>query len=75
MEDVGICYVHFVYFAAKWYILWPFGTFCGHLVYFSRFGMLGAKKNLATLNNSQLFRSICFTSIFLAGVAIFSNKD
>jgi hypothetical protein len=25
-------------------ILWPFGTFCGHLVYFSRFG-----KNLATL--------------------------
>jgi hypothetical protein len=33
MEDLFID----VYFTAKWYILWPF---CGHLVYFSRFGML-----------------------------------
>jgi hypothetical protein len=23
-----------VYFIAIWYILWPFGIFCGHLVYF-----------------------------------------
>jgi hypothetical protein len=23
---------------AIWYILWPFGIFFGHLVYFSRFG-------------------------------------
>jgi hypothetical protein len=23
-----------------WYILWPFGTFYGYLVYFSRFGIL-----------------------------------
>jgi hypothetical protein len=22
-----------------WYILWSFGIFCGHLVYFSPFGM------------------------------------
>jgi hypothetical protein len=27
-------YGQFVYFTAKWYILWPFGTFCGHLVHF-----------------------------------------
>jgi hypothetical protein len=24
----------FVVFMALWYILWPFGKFCGHLVYF-----------------------------------------
>jgi hypothetical protein len=23
-----------VYFVAVWYILWPFGIFCGHLAYF-----------------------------------------
>jgi hypothetical protein len=40
MEDVGILNVHFVYFTASWYILWPFDTLGGHLVYFSRFGML-----------------------------------
>jgi hypothetical protein len=33
----------------KVYILWQFGTFCAHLVYFSRFGMLYRKKILATL--------------------------
>jgi hypothetical protein len=27
-------YYHFFNFTAKWYILWPFGTFCGHLVIF-----------------------------------------
>jgi hypothetical protein len=40
MEDVGILNCRFVYFTAKWFILWPFGTFSGHLVYFFRFGML-----------------------------------
>jgi hypothetical protein len=44
MEEVSIVYGRTVYFTAKWYILWPFGTLCGHLVYFSRFG-----KNLAAL--------------------------
>jgi hypothetical protein len=24
---------HLVYFVDIWYILWPFGTFCGQLVY------------------------------------------
>jgi hypothetical protein len=37
-----------------WSILWPFGIFCGHLVYFMVFGIFSpvlvccAKKNLAT---------------------------
>jgi hypothetical protein len=37
MEDVGICYGHLVYFTANWYILRPFGIFCGNLVYFPQF--------------------------------------
>jgi hypothetical protein len=38
-------YVLFVYFAAKWYILCPFGTFSGRLVYFSRVGILYREKS------------------------------
>jgi hypothetical protein len=29
---------------AIWYNLWPFGIVCGHLLYFSQFGMFGPKK-------------------------------
>jgi hypothetical protein len=50
--DVGIRYGNFIHFTAKLYILWPFGTFCGHLVYFVviwyillRFGMLYREKS------------------------------
>jgi hypothetical protein len=32
------------YFADIWYNLWPFVIVCGHLVYFSHFGMFGARK-------------------------------
>jgi hypothetical protein len=46
MEDVGLYYDHLVYYTAIRKILWPFGIFCGRLVYFmvnwcilSRFGM------------------------------------
>jgi hypothetical protein len=35
-----IFYGHLVYFMAVWYILWPFGIFCGRLVHFFLFGML-----------------------------------
>jgi hypothetical protein len=28
-----------------WYILWPFGLFYGHLVHFSRFGLLQQEKS------------------------------
>jgi hypothetical protein len=37
MGDVGIFYVHLVYFAAIGNILLPFGICCGHLVYFPPF--------------------------------------
>jgi hypothetical protein len=32
-------------FPAIWYILWHFGIFCGHLVYFPRFGILYYEKS------------------------------
>jgi hypothetical protein len=44
MENVGIFYGHLEYFTAIWYNLWPFGIFCGNLVYFLRFGMFGPRK-------------------------------
>jgi hypothetical protein len=51
MEDTGICRGHLDNFTAIWYILKHFGIFCGHVVYFPRFGMyiLHTTKNLATL--------------------------
>jgi hypothetical protein len=38
LEYGGIFYGHFIYFTAKWYILLPFGAFCGHLVILLSFG-------------------------------------
>jgi hypothetical protein len=35
MENLGLFYDHLVYFTAIGNILWPFGIFCRHLVYFS----------------------------------------
>jgi hypothetical protein len=43
--DVGILYGHFVYFTAKWYMLWPFG---GLLVFFPVL-VSCTEKNLATV--------------------------
>jgi hypothetical protein len=40
MEDVGIFMTILPFLRPARYILGPFGTICGHLVYFSRFGML-----------------------------------
>jgi hypothetical protein len=39
IENVGISYDDLEYFMAVWYSLWPFGIVCGHLIYFSHFGM------------------------------------
>jgi hypothetical protein len=57
MEDVAIFYVHFVFFTALWYILWPFRIIYGHLVYyFSRSGMLYQEKSGSPeLNPLHLF--------------------
>jgi hypothetical protein len=38
MENVGLFYVHLVYFMSIWSILCPFGLFYGHLVYFTAIG-------------------------------------
>jgi hypothetical protein len=45
MENLGTFYDHLVYFTAIVSILWPFGIFCGHLVYFPRFGILYQEKS------------------------------
>jgi hypothetical protein len=37
MEDVVMLFVHLVYCVAIWYILWPFGSFYGYLVYLFQF--------------------------------------
>jgi hypothetical protein len=54
-----------VYFMAILSILWPFGIFCGHLVYFmviwnifSQFGMLYQEKSGNPAQNSYLVRNI-----------------
>jgi hypothetical protein len=44
MENVVIFYDHLVFFTAIWHNVWPFGIVCGHLVYFSLFGMFGPRK-------------------------------
>jgi hypothetical protein len=40
------------FFAATWYILWPFGIFYGYLVHFAPFWSV-VPKNLATLVSRQ----------------------
>jgi hypothetical protein len=44
MVIVGIFYDHLKYFMAILYNLWPFGIVCGHLLYFSQFGMFRSRK-------------------------------
>jgi hypothetical protein len=44
MKNVCIFYDHLEYFMAIRYNLWLFGIVCGHLVYFSHFGMFGPRK-------------------------------
>jgi hypothetical protein len=45
MEDVGIFYVHLVYFTSIQYILWTLGIFCVNLVHLSPFGILYQEKS------------------------------
>jgi hypothetical protein len=37
LENVALFHEHLEYFTEIWEMLWPFGTFCGDLVHFSRF--------------------------------------
>jgi hypothetical protein len=45
MENLVIFFDHLVYYMAIGNILWPFGIFCGNLVYFPRFGILEQEKS------------------------------
>jgi hypothetical protein len=45
MENLGILYDHLVYIMVIGIILWPFGIFCGNLVFFPRFGFLEQEKS------------------------------
>jgi hypothetical protein len=45
IEEVGIFYRHLVYFTPHWNILWPFGIFCGKLVYIYLFWYIAPKKS------------------------------
>jgi hypothetical protein len=67
MENLGIFYDHLVYLTAIKNILWPFGTFCGHLVHFVAIWYIFpilvfcTKTNLATLRMyTYPFLSKCF---------------
>jgi hypothetical protein len=44
MEDVVEFFCHLANFPAVWYILWPFGIVCGHLVYFPPFLYVAPRK-------------------------------
>jgi hypothetical protein len=62
MDNVGIFYSLLVCFAVIWYILWPFGLFCGPLINFMVkwyiFSVLvrWTKENLATLPQCENWR-------------------
>jgi hypothetical protein len=53
MENLGTFYYHSVYFTAIGNISWPFGIFCGHLVFFPRFGILYREKSGNPVPNSR----------------------
>jgi hypothetical protein len=55
MENVGILYEHMEYFTAICYHLWPFDIVCGHLEYFSQFGMFGPRNIWQTLIHIQFY--------------------
>jgi hypothetical protein len=75
MENVGKFYSHLEYFMAIWNILWPFGKYfmaiwhnvwqfgivCGHLVYFSHFGMFVPRKIWQPCSSVRLFSRHCLS--------------
>jgi hypothetical protein len=48
MENVDIFYDHSEYFTEIWDNVWPFGTFCVHLVHYLPVLVQCSKKNLAS---------------------------
>jgi hypothetical protein len=64
MENLGIFFDHLVYFTAIGNILWPFGIFCGNLVYFSPFWYFGPRKIWHTWSRANQIKSISGKSHF-----------
>jgi hypothetical protein len=65
MVNVRIFYDHLEYFMAILYIFCLFGIVCGHLFYFSQFGMFGPRKiwqpcseRLYTTSNCEKGRNV-----------------
>jgi hypothetical protein len=63
MENFGVCYGHLEYLTAIWNSLWPFRTFCGHLIYFFAFWFFVPRKIwqpcLKLSNEVTLLYDIC----------------
>jgi hypothetical protein len=60
MENLGKFYYYLVYLTAIGNSLWPFGIFCGNLVYFPRFGILDKEKSgNPALQRGRRLRQIC----------------
>jgi hypothetical protein len=55
-----------VYFMTIWNILWPFGIECGHLVYFSSFGMFDPRKIWQTWPLYLYVGTYNYTNLFTA---------
>jgi hypothetical protein len=58
MENIGIIYDHLVYFTAIGNILFPFGIFCGNLVYFSPFWYFGPRKIWQLCSNCKRIAAV-----------------
>jgi hypothetical protein len=60
MENLGIFHDRLVYFTAIGNILWPFGIFCGHPVYFSPFWYFVLRKIWQPWSSGFLAEPIAF---------------
>jgi hypothetical protein len=68
MEHIILAYLmvtwyvfgHLVCLNYIWYILWPYGIFCVHWVYFSGFGILSLEKfgNPGSIGSERIFITI-----------------
>jgi hypothetical protein len=45
MEKFGVCHGHLIFSVSCWYILRPFGIFCGQFAHFSHFGLSHQEKS------------------------------
>jgi phosphotransferase system glucose/maltose/N-acetylglucosamine-specific IIC component len=51
---VHFFYDHLVYCVANLFILWQFGTFCGHLLNYPHFGILSQEKSGSSAAKSSI---------------------